>query len=226
MTPDAGPATARSDAFLLEVLASSATGTRLEHCIQCGTCAGSCPAAEDMDVGPQRLFALIRAGLRDRVLHSTTPWMCIACQTCVVRCPQDVRIPEVMLGLKAIAERERTVPSATAVDFSRTFVSNVHRFGRSYEVGLVAWHYVRLYPLRLPAMAPVGIGMLARGRMKLGVHRIRGRHELQAILARAAELEAASLTAAEAARGPRPGGPGHAATRAAASEPAGLGASA
>jgi len=199
MIAEAGPGMARSDAFLHEILASSAPGTRLEHCIQCGTCAGSCPAAADMDVGPQRLFALIRAGQRDTVLHSTTPWMCIACQTCVVRCPQDVRIPEVMLGLKAIAEREGTVPSSTAVGFSKTFVANVHRYGRSYEVGLVAWHYLRHYPLRLPAMAPVGIEMLAKGRMKLGVHRIQGRRELRAILARAAELEDAELARVPAA---------------------------
>jgi heterodisulfide reductase subunit C len=176
--------------FLHEVLASTSTDSRLEHCIQCGTCAGSCPSAVDMDFGPRLLFAMIRAGMRDTVLHSNTPWMCIACQTCVVRCPQEVQIPEVMLGLKAMAERAGVVRSSTAVDFARTFVNNIHRFGRSYEVGLVAWHYLRHYPLRLPAMAPVGIGMLAKGRMPLGVHRIRGRRQLRAILARAAELEA------------------------------------
>lgn len=186
--PDIG---VRAD-FLHEVLASTATASRLEHCIQCGTCAGSCPSAADMDYGPRMLFAMVRAGMRDAVLHSTTPWMCIACQTCVVRCPQEIQIPEVMLGLKAMAEREGIVRSSTAVDFSRTFVNNIHRFGRSYEVGLVAWHYLRHYPLRLPAMAPVGIGMLVKGRMSLGVHRIRGRRQLCAILARAAELEAAS----------------------------------
>jgi heterodisulfide reductase subunit C len=145
-----------------------------------------------MDHGPQRLFAMVRAGMRDAVLRSNTPWMCIACQTCVVRCPQKVQIPEVMLGLKALAEREGMVRSSTAIDFSRTFVNNIHRFGRSYEVGLVAWHYLRHYPMRLPAMAPVGIGMLAKGRMRMRVHRIRGRRELRAILARATELEAAS----------------------------------
>ncbi|HYL39800.1 MAG TPA: 4Fe-4S dicluster domain-containing protein [Candidatus Binatus sp.] len=178
--------------FLHEVLASTPIDTRLDHCIQCGTCAGSCPAASDMDYGPQQLFAMIRAGLRDDVLHSTTPWMCIACQTCVVRCPQAVAIPEVMLGLKALTEAAGAVRSTPAIDFSRTFVANIHRYGRSYEVGLVAWHYLRHYPLRLPAMAPVGIGMLARRRMRLGIHRIRERRQLRAILERARQLEAES----------------------------------
>ena len=192
MTVATAPAARAHVDFLQEVLASTATDSRLEHCIQCGTCAGSCPSAADMDHGPRMLFAMVRAGMQDAVLRSNTPWMCVACQTCVVRCPQEVQIPEVMLGLKALAERKGTVPAAAAVDFSRTFISNIHRFGRSYEVGLVAWHYLRHYPLRLPAMAPVGIGMLTKGRMTIGVHRIRGRRQLNAILARAAELEAAS----------------------------------
>lgn len=186
----------RSDRFLEEVLAATASPSRLECCIQCGTCAGSCPSAADMDVGPQRLFAMIRAGMRDTVLRSSTPWMCIDCHTCVVRCPQDVQIPEIMLGLKALAERAGVVRRTPAIDFSRTFVGNIHRYGRSYEVGLVARHYLRHYPLRLPAMAPVGIEMLAKGRMRLGIQRIRGRAQLRAILDRAGELEAGGGTEA------------------------------
>lgn len=198
MIAEPGTRMARSDDFLNEVLAASGTASRLEHCIQCGTCAGSCPSAADMDDGPRRLFALIRAGQRQRVLHSVTPWMCLACQTCIVRCPQEIRIPSVMLGLRAIAEREGTVPNAVAADFSNTFVSNVRRFGRSYEVGLVAWTYLRHYPLRLPGMAPVGIGLVGRGRMRLGIKRIRGGRELRAILSKAAALEAAQRPAPRA----------------------------
>jgi heterodisulfide reductase subunit C len=136
------------------------------------------------------VFAMVRAGMRDEVLRSNTPWMCVSCQFCAVRCPQEIRIPDVMSTLKALAERAGLAANTTAPAFSRTFVSNIHRFGRSYEVGLVALHYVRHYPLRLPAMAPVGVSMLASGRMGFGVHRIRQMRQLTAILDRAAELEA------------------------------------
>lgn len=180
----------RAADFLHEVMAATPIDSRLELCIQCGTCGGSCPSAADMDHTPRMVFAMVRAGLRDAVLHSNTPWMCVACQTCTVRCPQEIRIPDVMSTLKALAEQARVAPSTTAPAFSRTFVSNIHRFGRSYEVGLVALHYVRHYPLRLPAMAPVGISMLASGRMGFGIHRIRQMPQLTAILDRAAALEA------------------------------------
>ena len=176
--------------FLREVSAAAATPTRLELCIQCGTCGGSCPSAADMDHTPRLLFAMVRAGMRDQVLRSNTPWMCVTCNLCVIRCPQEIRIPDVMAVVKSIADREGTTPGSAAPDFSRIFVSNIHRYGRSYEIGLVARHYLRHYPLRLPGMAPAGLSMLAKGRMGFGIHRIRQVRELNAILERAGQLEA------------------------------------
>lgn len=176
--------------FLAEVAATVPGDSRLGQCIQCGTCGGSCPSAADMDHTPRHLFAMVRAGMRDRVLGSNTPWMCVACYYCAVRCPQEVHIPDVMYGLKSIAAREGRSPESAAPDFSRTFIANIRRFGRSYEMGLVARHYLRHFPLRIPGMTSAGLGMLASGRMELRPHRIRDVSGLRAILARAATLEA------------------------------------
>jgi heterodisulfide reductase subunit C len=183
-----GPAV--SYRFIDEIRAATAGEARLENCIQCGTCGGSCPSAADMDHTPRTLFALARAGFRYDVLHSNTPWMCVSCYFCAVRCPQEIRIPDVMYAIKSIATREGVAPERTGADFSRTFVDNIHRYGRSYEVGLVARHYLRHYPLRLPGIAPMGIEMVAKGRMDFVPHRIRGVEGLRAILARAGEIEA------------------------------------
>jgi heterodisulfide reductase subunit C len=195
--PDAMPAaapahvTARDATFQNEVRAMIPRDSRLEMCVQCGTCGGSCPSAADMDHTPRMVFAMVRAGLRDEVLRSNTPWMCVSCYFCAVRCPQEVHIPDVMYGLKAMATREGLVPDSVAPDFSKTFVNNIHRYGRSFEVGLIAHHYLRHYLTRLPGMAPMGIGMLAKGRMGLRPPKtIKGRDDLRKILVRAAELEA------------------------------------
>jgi heterodisulfide reductase subunit C len=144
-----------------------------------------------MDHTPRMLFAMARAGLRDEVLRANTPWMCVSCYFCTVRCPKEIHIPDVMYAIKSIATREGVAPQATASDFSKTFVDNIHRYGRSYEVGLIARHYLRHYPLRLPGIAPMGIGMVTKGRMDFVPHHIRGLTGLRAILARAGELEAA-----------------------------------
>jgi heterodisulfide reductase subunit C len=177
--------------FIDEIRAATAGDSRIETCIQCGTCSGSCPSAADMDHTPRMLFAMARAGLRDEVLRANTPWMCVSCYFCTVRCPKEIHIPDVMYAIKSIATREGVAPEATAADFSKTFVDNIHRYGRSYEVGLIARHYLRHYPLRLPGIAPMGIGMVTRGRMDFVPHHIRGLTGLKAILARAAELETA-----------------------------------
>ena len=63
-----------------------------------------------MDHTPRQLFALVRAGLRDEVLRSNTPWMCVSCYFCSVRCPQEIHIPDVMYAIKAIASREGVAP--------------------------------------------------------------------------------------------------------------------
>jgi len=71
-------------------------------------------------------------------------------------------------------------------------VDMVETYGRSYEFGLATRHYLKHYPLRLPGMAPMGLGMLSKRRMDITPHRIEGIDQLHAILAKAKEVEAAS----------------------------------
>jgi heterodisulfide reductase subunit C len=135
---------------------------------------------------------MIRAGMRNEVLRSNTPWICVSCYQCVVRCPQEVRITDVMYTLKRLAVDAQLYRDSAAPGFSQTFVDFVENYGRSFEFGLATRHYLKHYPLRLPGMVPKAFGMLARGRMDLTPHRIEGLDQFRAILARAKELEAAS----------------------------------
>lgn len=49
------------------------------------------------------LSAMLRAGMREEVLRSNTMWLCVSCYHCVVRCPQEVHIADVMYTLKGMA---------------------------------------------------------------------------------------------------------------------------
>ncbi len=188
--------------FQDEVRAQTAGNSRLEMCIQCGTCGGSCPSASAMDHTPRALFALIRAGMREEVFRSNTPWMCVSCYHCYVWCPQDVHITDVMYTLKSMAEREG-YRDPTASGFSRVFAWNVEHFGRSWEIGLTARHYMRHFVMRMPRIAPMGLGLMRRGRVGLLPSRIENRKQLRAILARAGELERAKTAHAQKAEGSR-----------------------
>ncbi len=175
--------------FLAEVVDATPGTCRLEMCIQCGTCGGSCPSGADMDHTPRQIFAMIRADMRDEVLRSNTAWYCVSCYYCTVRCPQEVHITDVMYTIKSLAIRAKLYQDATAPGFSQTFIDLIENYGRSFELGLATRHNLRHRPLKLPSMIPMGLGMLARGRMDLTPQRIENVEQLQAILARAKELE-------------------------------------
>lgn len=166
--------------------------SRLEMCIQCGTCGGSCPAAKDMDHTPRMLFAMLRAGMREEVLRSNTQWICVSCYHCVVRCPQEVHIADVMYTLKGMSIKAKLYADSTAPDFSQTFVDMVETYGRSFEMGLASRHYLKHFPLRLPSMMPMGLGMLTKGRMAIQPKRIKNMKQLKTILDRAKTLEMTS----------------------------------
>jgi heterodisulfide reductase subunit C len=142
-----------------------------------------------MDHTPRMLFAMLRAGMRRASLMSNTPWICVSCYHCVVRCPQNVHIADVMYTLKGMAIEARLYTDSTAPDFSRTFVDMVEEYGRSYEFGLATRHYLKHFPLRLPSMAPMGYGMLTKQRMNMTPTRIKNMAQLKTILKRANELE-------------------------------------
>jgi heterodisulfide reductase subunit C len=146
----------------------------------------------DMDHTPRMLFAMLRAGMRDEVLRSNTPWICVSCYHCVVRCPQEVHIADVMYTLKGMAIHVKLYRDSTAPHFSQTFVDMVETFGRSYELGLASRHYLRHFPLRLPGMMPMGFGMITKGRMAIMPKKIKHMDQLKKILNRAKQLELTS----------------------------------
>lgn len=179
--------------FLREVIAETPADPHLEACLQCGTCGGSCPSGADMDHTPRALFAMIAAGMRERVLRSNAPWYCVSCYYCVERCPQDVHITDVMYTLKRLAIREghyQDAQTSRAPGFAKTFMGHVERYGRSFELGLITRYYLRHRPLDAMKIAPLGLGLLRRKRLDLTPHKIRQMGQLKAILARAAELDA------------------------------------
>lgn len=178
--------------FLDRVIDATPGDSRLDMCIQCGTCGGSCPSAEDMDHTPRQIFAMIRADMEKQVLSSNTPWYCVSCYYCMVRCPQEVHIPDIMYTLKNMAITAKMYEDSTAPDLSQTFVGYVENHGRSFEFGLATRHFLRHRPTGLMDTAQLGLGMLARRRIDLTPDRIRNIDQMKAVLARAKELEAAA----------------------------------
>jgi heterodisulfide reductase subunit C len=175
--------------FFEEVLMATPGDSRLQMCIQCGTCAGSCPSGEDMEHSPRQLFAMIRAGMREQVLSSSAPWYCVSCYYCTVRCPQEVQITSIMYTLKSMAIKEGKYAEAGGAELSQSFVNYVEEYGRSFELGLATRNFLQHSPRDLMRMASMGWGMLSRDRIDLSPQKIKNVDQLQKILARAKEIE-------------------------------------
>ena len=185
---------ASPSSFIDEVIAATpGSDPHLDLCVQCGTCGGSCPSGPDMEHTPRQLFAMINAGMKEDVLRSNTPWYCVSCYYCMVRCPQDVHITDIMYSLKRMAIKGGMYQESTAADapdFSETFIDFVEQYGRSFELGLATRYHLKHHPLGAVKMAGFGLGMLLRGRMDLTPTKIKGIDQLKTILAKAKELGA------------------------------------
>ena len=65
--------------FQRELIDDVPGGEQLVHCLQCGSCGGSCPNGADMQYTPRAIFAMIAANQREAVLTANTMWFCVSC---------------------------------------------------------------------------------------------------------------------------------------------------
>lgn len=154
-------------------------GDKIKQCIQCGTCSGSCPTSYAMDYSPREIIAALRAGMLDRVLKSNTVWLCTSCYFCTVRCPSGIKITDMMYELKRLGEEFGLVQKgAIAPIVSKAFVNMVDNYGRVHETMLLMNVLMKTKPWALLKMMPQGMKFMARGRLPLLPHRIKGISEM------------------------------------------------
>jgi heterodisulfide reductase subunit C len=143
------------------------SGHRLDSCIQCGTCSGSCPLATEMDFGPRGLFALIRAGDLESALRSNTLWLCVSCQACTVRCPQEIPVTDLMYALKRMALTGGFVPRDQKIpDLYQAFVKQVQAKGRASET-MIGIRYGLRHPGDMLSQLPLAWELLKRKRITM-----------------------------------------------------------
>lgn len=105
-------------------------GEQLMRCFACGTCTASCPVREiDEKFNPRRIIRMVLLGMREEVLSSQFIWLCSTCYACQERCPQDVRITELMSAIKNLAVKEGHLPPAYKMQLEL-----IRNMGRLYEI--------------------------------------------------------------------------------------------
>jgi heterodisulfide reductase subunit C len=165
-------------------------GERISRCLQCGTCTGSCPVSYAMDISPRMVIALFRAGQIEEILRSRTIWICASCYMCTTRCPQDIKITDLLYALKRTAMDTGLYPDRLPIYLlSKNFVRVVNRYGRNHEMLLLLLYYLRRNPLALLRMLPLGIAMWRKGRISLFPAKIKGIQTIRQMLEASKALE-------------------------------------
>lgn len=182
----------KKGSFLEEVIEDTPGGELLVHCMQCGSCGGSCPSSDEMQYTPRTIIAMINAEERDAVLAANTMWECVSCYACTTRCPQNIPITDIMYALKRISLAEGRYSKTDAPAMAKTFTYFVETFGRSYEMGLaVGYHAMQRWkPIEVLKMGPMGMKMFFRRRMAFMPSKIRQIDQLRTIIKKAKELSA------------------------------------
>lgn len=169
-------------------------GDKMNMCMQCGTCSGSCPIGTEMDHGPRKLFQMVRAGMKEEVLSSSTLWNCTSCYRCVVRCPREVPVTYIVQGLAGVAADQGYAPKVENANFAKSFWWSAATFGKTDE-RLVTTRYFFSFGIaegikKAIANLKIALGMVKAGRMHIGApHMIKDRSGLKAIIAKAKEIE-------------------------------------
>jgi len=169
--------------IFLEDVYSIQGGEKIRLCQQCGTCSGSCPTAYLMDYSHREVIAAFRAGMLDRVLKSNTIWLCTSCYSCTVRCPAGIKVTDIMYELKRLAIKYKSWPSSSKNPaMSKIFIDHVHRFGRSYEAGVIGQFVLTQKPSLAWKFKGLGTKLFLSGRMPLLPKSIKGKDEFHKII--------------------------------------------
>ncbi|MCW4035573.1 MAG: 4Fe-4S dicluster domain-containing protein [Candidatus Bathyarchaeota archaeon] len=103
---------------------------KLMRCYQCGVCTADCPVAMRVkEFRPRRIARLAAFGQRDRLLGGDTIWLCAGCYTCYERCPEQVRVSEIVSALRKLALKEGIIHSTY-----KALMESIADMGYIYEI--------------------------------------------------------------------------------------------
>lgn len=104
-------------------------GEKLRYCFQCGKCNATCPIRRfGADYKPAQIVRATLLGLRDMVLSSDVIWLCAVCFSCTERCPQGVRLTDVIRAIRNLA-----VKTGHIHRFYEIQGKAISNFGRIFE---------------------------------------------------------------------------------------------
>lgn len=168
----------------------SLTGENVNLCYQCRRCSLGCPTAHEMSLKPHEMIRALQLGLEEEVFQSGVIWMCVSCETCNTRCPQNINIMRVIDCLRELVMSERIVhfnPHPEIPSMYRVFLKLAERYGRIHELRLAFVMNLKMVdPFKdIDLVWP----MLTKRRLRLLPSKSVGLKELRRVVSRVREIE-------------------------------------
>lgn len=168
-------------------IAKEPGGENIKKCFNCTGCTVGCPVTEiDSSYNPRMILRKALLGMRKEVLADDSLWLCASCYACYERCPQDVKITEVIGAIRAIAQREAKAGKIKINNpkqiFDNLFIDSVKSNGKWYEAGVSGTFMLKTKGIAgLIGYAPMGLDLFMKGKLSILPHKIKGTKEIKRI---------------------------------------------
>lgn len=161
--------------FAAEVRAVS--HQNVQRCYYCLRCTAGCPAAYAMEYTPAQMLKMVQLGDREALLKSSAIWLCIGCETCGTRCPNEIHAGAVIDALRQMAIAARVAPGEKRVyKLHRAFLDSIRLWGRLHELSMLVQYKVT--SLDLVSDLDMGLVMFVKGKIHPLPKRIKGMAEI------------------------------------------------
>lgn len=163
------------------------TAANISACYQCHRCTNACPVSHYMDVKPHQVIRYIQLGWREKLLQSSTIWVCLSCEMCTTYCPNEVQVAETIIHLRNMAAHSSVAPREKQLAlFHQTFLEALQYFGRVNEFWLMVALHLKPIVLKekiqtgtLTEEMALGFMLFRKGKLKLIPQRCKAMGEIR-----------------------------------------------
>jgi heterodisulfide reductase subunit C len=159
-------------------------GENIQLCYQCLKCTAGCPTAPYMDFNPNTIVRMIQWGLRREVLESKAIWLCVSCEACGTRCPNEIDIGLLMDALREMSlEEGYRAREKEVVALHNAFMESIRRGGRVHEATMLMEYKLRSGDYWTDLIP--GMKLFMKGKIPLIPGRIKGMDSIREIYRKA-----------------------------------------
>jgi heterodisulfide reductase subunit C len=150
----------------------------VSRCYYCLRCSAGCPAAYAMEYTPAQILRLVQLGQKETLLRSSAIWLCIGCETCGTRCPNQIHAGAVIDALRQMAVAEGVAPGEpTVFKLHEAFLDSIRYWGRLHELTMLMQY--KLTSRDLFSDLDMGLDMFVKGKIHPLPKRIKGMDEIK-----------------------------------------------